>query len=61
MITSKRQKRYMNVKVAGRVDNCPRYLPVSGGIPELVNKMRAIGELPPENKEDATIEARSHR
>ena len=47
--------------ITGRVDSCPRYLPVGEGISELVDKMRALGDLPPENKEDAAIEARSHR
>ena len=47
--------------ITGRVDSCPRYLPVGEGISELVDKMRVIGELPPERGEDVAIEARSHR
>ncbi len=44
--------------ITGCVERCPGYLSVGEGISELVDKMRALGELPPaENKVDATIEA----
>ena len=43
--------------IDGCVDRCPGYLPVGEGVSELVEKMRALGELPPEDKGEATIEA----
>jgi len=47
--------------IDGCVDRCPGYLPIGEGISELVDKMRALGELPLEKNEEEGTEERTHR